>query len=220
MLKQNLKFLLKEHIRIYKFLRKGKFIVKGQDNTIRNHAYSLKGCVFRICGNRNLIEIAEGVNFKNVQIDIHGDGHVLIIHKDVRIREGGRIRIDDMRNKLEIGQDTSIVNVYFSLQDNDTSIIIGERCLFSTKITFRTSDSHSVIDCSSGKRINPGKNIEVGNHVWIGNGVTILKGVIIGNNSIIGTCSLVTKNIGDNCLAVGIPAKVVKTGINWDKKRI
>lgn len=52
--------------------------------------------------------------------------------------------------------------------------------------------------------------IVIGNNVWIGDKVTILGGVSIGNNVIIGANSVVTRNIPSNCVAVGIPANVVK----------
>ena len=56
--------------------------------------------------------------------------------------------------------------------------------------------------------------IIIGENVWIGMNVRICKGVTIGDNSIIGANSVVTKNIPANCIAVGIPAKVVKTEID------
>lgn len=42
------------------------------------------------------------------------------------------------------------------------------------------------------------------------------------DNSVIGACSLVTSNIKciENSILVGVPAKVVKTSINWDRKHI
>jgi maltose O-acetyltransferase len=52
--------------------------------------------------------------------------------------------------------------------------------------------------------------IEIGNNVWIGDKVAINKGVKIGNNVIIGANSVVTKNIEDNCVAVGNPCKKIK----------
>lgn len=58
------------------------------------------------------------------------------------------------------------------------------------------------------------KAIVIGQNVWIGSGVRIQKGVTIGDNSIIGANSVVTKDIPANCIAVGVPAKVVKTDIN------
>lgn len=44
----------------------------------------------------------------------------------------------------------------------------------------------------------------------IGVNVVILPGVTIGENAVIGACSLVNKNIPDNCIAVGVPAKPIK----------
>ena len=53
-------------------------------------------------------------------------------------------------------------------------------------------------------------NITIEDRVFIGANVIILDGVRIGKNSVIGAGSLVTKDIPDNALAFGIPAKVVK----------
>lgn len=54
------------------------------------------------------------------------------------------------------------------------------------------------------------KKVSIGNNVWIGDKVTICKGVTIGNNVIIGANSVVTKNIEDNCIAVGNPCVKIK----------
>ena len=52
--------------------------------------------------------------------------------------------------------------------------------------------------------------IIVGNDVWIGANVTILKGVTIGNGAVIGAGSVVIKNVEDNSIVVGNPAKHIK----------
>lgn len=52
--------------------------------------------------------------------------------------------------------------------------------------------------------------ISVGSDTWIGGNVTIIGGVKIGKNVIIGAGAVVTKDIPDNSIAVGVPAKVVK----------
>lgn len=53
--------------------------------------------------------------------------------------------------------------------------------------------------------------VHIGDNVWIGDKACILAGVQIGNNVIIGANSVVTKDVPDNCVAAGIPAKVIKT---------
>jgi acetyltransferase-like isoleucine patch superfamily enzyme len=54
------------------------------------------------------------------------------------------------------------------------------------------------------------KPIRIGNRVWCGVNVTILAGVTIGDDVVIGAGAVVTKNIPDNSIAVGVPAKKVK----------
>ncbi len=90
-------------------------------------------------------------------------------------------------------------------------IVIGEDCLISDNVCIVDSDSH----CINGNQDNICKPILIGNHVWIGRNVTILKGVEIGDGVIIGACSVVTKSIPSNCLAVGNPARVIKENIMW-----
>lgn len=61
-------------------------------------------------------------------------------------------------------------------------------------------------------------SIHIGDDVWIGGNVTILPGVNIGNNVVIGAGAVVTKDIPDNSLAIGVPAKVVReieNDIEW-----
>ena len=52
------------------------------------------------------------------------------------------------------------------------------------------------------------KPIHIGKNVWIGSNSTILLGVTIGDNAVIGAGSVVTKDIPENMIAVGSPAKV------------
>jgi acetyltransferase-like isoleucine patch superfamily enzyme len=63
--------------------------------------------------------------------------------------------------------------------------------------------SISTIDNSSGK-------VLLKNNCRIGSHTTILPGVSIGKNSIIGAHSLVTKDIPDNVVAFGVPAKIIR----------
>ena len=68
------------------------------------------------------------------------------------------------------------------------------------------------------KNIDLVGSIEVGNNVHIGTNVIIMPGVKIGNNCIIGCGAIVTKSIPDNSIAVGVPAKVIETIEEYEKK--
>lgn len=54
-------------------------------------------------------------------------------------------------------------------------------------------------------------SILIKRNAWIGAGATILPGVTIGENSIIAAGAVVHKDVPDNCIVGGVPAKVLKT---------
>ena len=84
-------------------------------------------------------------------------------------------------------------------------IQIGDNVILATGVHLLAHDG------SLGHFLGYGRigNIKIGNNVFIGERATVLPGVTIGNNVIIGVGSVVTKDIPDNSLAVGVPAKVI-----------
>ena len=60
--------------------------------------------------------------------------------------------------------------------------------------------------------------VEVGSHVFIGVNSIIMPGVKIGSHVVIGAGSVVTKDIPDNSVAIGVPAKVVSSFVDYQKK--
>jgi len=62
------------------------------------------------------------------------------------------------------------------------------------------------------------KPITIGSDVYIGTNVTILPGVKIGNKVIIGAGAVVTRDIPDNSVAAGVPARVIKTADEYFEK--
>lgn len=57
----------------------------------------------------------------------------------------------------------------------------------------------------------------IGNNCFIGGGSFILPGVSIGNNVIVGMGSVVTKDVPDNCIVAGNPAKVIRENVKVGK---
>src|SRR5438552_121228 len=52
--------------------------------------------------------------------------------------------------------------------------------------------------------------VRVGHNVWIGYGACVLRGVEIGDNSIVGTNAVVTKDVPENAVVAGVPARVIR----------
>lgn len=106
-----------------------------------------------------------------------------------------------------------------SIRVGECNLFIGPDCMFSQDIYIQNHDGHAIYDIETDSLINPGKSIIIGKHVWIGESVSILKGSQIGSGSVIGSHSLVTnKNFPANSVLAGVPAKVIRSGIKWERR--
>lgn len=91
-------------------------------------------------------------------------------------------------------------------------IEIGDNVLCSAHVTFITHDGGvSVVNRLKNTRYDKVGRIKIGNNVFLGMNCTIMPNVEIGNNVIIGIGSIVTKNVPDNEIWAGIPAKKICT---------
>ncbi len=90
------------------------------------------------------------------------------------------------------------------------NITIGNGCAISSNFTAFDSDFHWM-----KSRSELSKPIIIEDNVWIGANVTILKGVTIGAGSVVAAGSVVTKSIPEKCLVAGVPARILKTQIEW-----
>lgn len=85
---------------------------------------------------------------------------------------------------------------------------IGDDCQIGSYVCLMDNDYHRVEDRSQLSESIP---IILEKNVWLGVRVIVLKGVTIGENSVIGSGSVVTKSVPANCVAAGMPAKVIRT---------
>jgi len=197
-------------------------MIIGEDNIINvNESSTLNNCFFDIVGNKNQIEIQGSAIFNNVKFYIRGNNNKIKIEENVRFNRGGSIWIEDYNCEAIIGKDTSFQDVHIAVTEPNSKIIIGSDCLFAYDIDIRTGDSHSIIDTITNERVNHAMDVIIGNHVWVASHVSILKGSYISDNSVIATRAVVTKRFEDpNILIGGIPARKIKSNINWNRKRI
>lgn len=93
-------------------------------------------------------------------------------------------------------------------------IVIGNDVCISEEVIIRDSDNHYIY--RPGYKMSSPIIIE--DNVWIGLRATILKGVRIGKGSIVAAGAVVTKDVPPHSLVAGVPARIIKTGIEWGKE--
>lgn len=154
----------------------------------------------------------------------------LILGDGVRIGNDARLSFYDTFNekklspKLVIGSNTYIGNHFTALVADE--IILGKEVLIASYVMI-SSENHGMDPedhLSYGKQSLITKPVIIEDRVWIGEKVSILPGVRIGEKSIIGTGSVVISDIPPYSIAVGSPAKVIKTynfnNKKWEKKKV
>ena len=99
------------------------------------------------------------------------------------------------------------------------SVIIGEGTSISSNVMITDID-HDYTDITKSvlEQTLLVKKTVVGKYCLLGSGVKIMAGVRIGNHCVIGANSVVTHDIPDYCVAVGIPAKILKK-YNFETKK-
>ena len=129
----------------------------------------------------------------------------------------GKIETLTIGDNCEFGDNFHIVAL--------KNIIIGDNVLIAARV-FISDTCHGIYGGEAPDNpITPPnqrklvyKPVVIGNNVWIGENVVVLPGVRIGNGAIIGANSVVTRDVPENTIAVGIPAMVIKV-FNSDKKK-
>lgn len=97
-------------------------------------------------------------------------------------------------------------------------ITLGNNVHITNGVKFITHDGGTLLFRHVIPDLEITKPITVGNNVYIGNNVIILPGVNIGSKVIIGAGAIVSRDIPDNSVAVGVPAKVIKTADEYFEK--
>ncbi|MCV3406115.1 hypothetical protein L8T94_03070 [Campylobacter lari] len=162
-------------------------------------------------GKNNIVFIANIAT--NVSISFKGNNSLVFLSDWCHL--GGKGIIIYSNSICYLGKCTYIgeATIWISECQN---FIIGDNCLFSSNIWFRTTDQHMIYDNLTNRRINTGRSIYIGDHVWGGYGSSYLKGSFIASGSIIGNASVVLGKVyRSNTINAGVPCKEVKQNIFW-----
>ena len=101
-------------------------------------------------------------------------------------------------------------------------VSIGRECVIADRVMLIDFD-HGMVEIERPIRLQGiyKRDVRVGNNVWIGYGACILRGVTVGDNAVIGTSAVVTKDVPDNAVVAGVPARVIRMrdepkSLRWD----
>lgn len=151
------------------------------------------------------------------QIHLHQEESVVVVGEDIDQWSLVNMRMWSRRQKLVWGKGSTSNGVDVVIQGDDAAVVVEDDCMFANNITIRNSDMHPIVDVYTGRWLNPPANVRIKKHVWVGQDALLLKGVTVGPGSIVGAKSLVNKNVPPISLVAGVPAKLVRAGVTWDR---
>ena len=156
--------------------------------------------------------------FENCKIKFLNKNNIIIFEQSP-YRINGLYIDADTENTLYVDKNFQSGSFELRLREKQ-SMFIGKDNMYSSAITFWTSDGHAIIDTINNKCINRAKYpIVIGDHVWISHGVRVLKSSFINNGCVIGAGSIINKQFFEtNAVIAGAPARVVKKSIEWKRQ--
>ena len=183
-----------------------------------------------------------GPPVEGVRIKFTGSGNTLIVSKKVKLgrlfvdfdNDGGLVRIGASKGvpafsaSIRVGQDSAVtVGANVSTTSmvtisacEGTKVRIGDDVMLAAEVEMRADDAHPIFDVRTGARVNVSRSITVGNHVWIARRVVLLGGSAIGDGAVVGIGSVVTQKIPNNVVVAGVPARVVRRDIAWERPHL
>lgn len=113
----------------------------------------------------------------------------------------------DNGNNIHVG-DNFLSNYNVTILDI-APVHIGNYVMIGPNVLI-TTVNHPLSPKGRRAHLGQAKSVAIGNDVWIGGNCTILPGVTVGNNVVIAAGAVVTKDVPDNCVVGGVPAKLIK----------
>ena len=133
----------------------------------------------------------------------------LVLQDDVLINRNCMIQAK--AGPIRLGRRTSIgsnsVIVSLAGVELGEAVLIAGGCYISAG-AYHTDDAERAIMDQGAYSRGP---ILIGDHVWIGTGAIILDGVTVGHGAIIGAGAVVTKDVPEQTIVAGVPAKVIRS---------
>jgi len=166
------------------------------------------------------LHIGRRTQLHNCKITLTGENSSLFIKGTSTNINNASFTMAEKNSIITIGKSFTMQGECITSLEG-TSITIGNDCMFSGDIDIASGDYHTILDYDTRERINPSKSIIIADHVWLGAHTRVLKGSQIPKGCIIGNSSVVSGILGvKHAIYVGIPAKLKKKNIDWNRERI
>lgn len=145
---------------------------------------------------------------------------VMDIFRSMNAKVLSRLNYDKYLKKIGVNFTEGTVHIFGRVewQTEPWIITLGKNVYITDGVKFITHDGSTLIYRQYTPDLEITKPIVIGDNVFIGNNVILLPGVTVGNNVVIGAGAVVSRNIPDNSLAVGVPARVVKSSDEFYEK--
>lgn len=161
---------------------------------------------------------------KSLKVVVWGEGNFVEIDSDAIFAGSIRIGTRDCPAhgcKVVIGRGTTAEGCDILLMDNESEVVIAEDSLISSGVRIWCSDTHSIVSSETGKAINIGRFIRIGRQCWLGMDAVILKNTELPDGTVVGMRAVVSHPpaLTPGCVLAGNPACVVKTGVQWNRRR-
>lgn len=138
------------------------------------------------------------------------EGTVLECGRNFVMRNGCTLSLNK-NAKVKIGDNVSI-NMGTRVESFN-NIKIGDNCLISEDVIIRDSSNHKITSNDTKEK----EGIVICDNCWIGLRSIILPGVKIGEGSVVAAGAVVTKDVPPHSLVGGVPARVIKENITWER---
>ncbi len=201
-----------------------RYKVSGRDNKIIVNGRCLSkfekitGVDIEIQGHNNTIVVTDKTNFHGSKIVIVADDASINFATSPEINNLSVFVRNGSGQRLDWGENSTIVGGYIELCESGASVHIGRECMIGWHISIVATDFHTVLDRRTGKVLNGPGHVVIGNNCWLGHGVRLLKNAKIPNNTIVGAETIVTKAFVEEWTALGgNPAKVIKKDVTWHR---
>jgi len=171
-------------------------------------------------GSNNTLVVEQGARLGSLTVDFNCDNGRLSIGRSEGVPAfSAAIRVGQDA-QVVIGHDVSTTTTVAMSAVEGARLRVGDDVMIASGVQVRCDDGHPIFDVRTGRRVNPARDIVIGDHVWIGLGAMLLGGASLGSGSVVGAGSVVTGRFPNNCVVAGVPARLVRRDVAWERPHL